>query len=380
MSIAKHHNEWLSLLEINGPFLGLKTLNSVFPQGLDALDSGVIGRLREDYEEWADSQRGLQADGALHFVWVRHVLRHLLRLDDRAVVDVREDCPAAWQVKTAEQEEALRPDFVVKHPREDEARLLIQVVPERQGLEKRLKHEGRPTDTTDPATRMMTLLRGSGVPLGLLTNGEAWMLVYAPAGESGTFVTWQAHLWFEERLTLRAFYSLLGGQRFFNVPPEERLPQLLADGSHEQHDVTDQLGRQVRQAVEILVQTLARVDQDARGELLADVSEAELYEAALTVMMRLVFLLSAEARGLLLLGDPIYDQHYAVSTLRGQLREAADAIGEEIIERRTDAWARLLATFRAVHGGIWHEDLRLPAYGGSLFNPNRFPSSEGRRR
>ncbi|MEL6854971.1 MAG: hypothetical protein AAFO83_07650, partial [Cyanobacteria bacterium J06607_13] len=77
-----------------------------------------------------------------------------------------------------------------------------------------------------------------------------------------------------------------------------------------------------------------------------------------------VFLFSAEERGLLLLGDPVYDQFYAVSTLREMLREQADQNGEEILERRQDAWCRLLAVFRAVYGGIGHEALRLPAYGG----------------
>ena len=49
-----------------------------------------------------------------------------------------------------------------------------------------------------------------------------------------------------------------------------------------------------------------------------------------------------------------------------------------MLERRFDAWSRLLATFRAVHGGIQHENLRLPANGGSLFDPDRFPFLEGR--
>ena len=66
-------------------------------------------------------------------------------------------------------------------------------------------------------------------------------------------------------------------------------------------------------------------------------------------MMRLVFLFSAEERGLLLLGDPLYDQHYAVSTLSELLRERADQHGEEILGHRHDAWCRLLATFRAVY-------------------------------
>ena len=68
------------------------------------------------------------------------------------------------------------------------------------------------------------------------------------------------------------------------------------------------------------MQALDRADQDRNRELLRDVKPQELYEAGLTVMMRLVFLLAAEERGLLLLGEPRYDSFYAVSTLRMQLR------------------------------------------------------------
>ncbi len=114
--------------------------------------------------------------------------------------------------------------------------------------------------------------------------------------------------------------------------------------------------------------------------LLKDVPENWLYDAALTIMMRLVFLFAAEERGLLHLGKPLYDDNYAVSTLQEQLQEVADQHGEEVLERRYDAWARLLATFRAVHGGIQHQDLLMPAYGGSLFDPDRYPFLEGRGR
>jgi len=98
------------------------------------------------------------------------------------------------------------------------------------------------------------------------------------------------------------------------------------------------------------------------------------------VMMRQVFLLSAEERGLLLLGELLYDRYYAVSTLQAQLREQADQSGEDVLERRHDAWSRLLAIFRVVYGGIEHQDLHLPAYGGHLFDPDRYPFLEGRAR
>ncbi len=133
----------------------------------------------------------------------------------------------------------------------------------------------------------------------------------------------------------------------------------------------------MRRSVEILVQDIDRLDADSSRDLLKVVSEKKLYEAAVTVMMRLVFLLSAEERGLLRLGQPEYDAAYAVSTLREQLREVADRQGEEVLQYRFDAWTRLLATFRAVYGGVQHEALKLPAYKGSLFDPDRFLFLEG---
>ena len=40
---------------------------------------------------------------------------------------------------------------------------------------------------------------------------------------------------------------------------------------------------------------------------------------------------------------------------------------------------RLLSTFRAVYGGVQHERMKLPAYSGNLFNPDRFMFLEGRK-
>ena len=186
-------------------------------------------------------------------------------------------------------------------------------------------------------------------------------------------------MWFDEPLTLRAFRSLLGVQRFFGVAADQTLESLLAASAQDQQEITDQLGLQVRHAVEILIQMIDRADQDSGGKLLGkEVPPSLLYEAALTVMMRLVFMLSAEERKLLPLDDSLYAENYAISTLRAQLRELADQQGEEVLERRYDAWSRLLAAFRAVHGGIRHERLNLPPYGGSLFDPDKYPFLEGR--
>ena len=255
------------------------------------------------------------------------------------------------------------------------ARLLIQTYPLKQKLSRVV--EGKPW-AASPDTRMMQLLHDTGVRIGLVTNGDQWMLVDAPKGETTGYASWYASLWLEEPKTLQAFRTLLGSYRFFGVPEEETLERLLAQSAQDQQEVTDQLGYQVRQAVEVLVQTIDRANRDSGGALLKGVPEDKLYEAALTVMMRLVFLFCAEERDLLLLGDELYDKNYSVSTLREQLRVTATNFGEEVLERRHDAWSRLLTTFRAVYGGIQHQRLKLPAYKGELFDPDRFPFLEGR--
>jgi len=66
MSIARHHAEWLSLLDISGPFVSLKVLANAFPQGLDAPDLDVARELRLAYEEWLDSALGNRPDPDIH--------------------------------------------------------------------------------------------------------------------------------------------------------------------------------------------------------------------------------------------------------------------------------------------------------------------------
>jgi hypothetical protein len=225
---------------------------------------------------------------------------------------------------------------------------------------------------------MAELLHATHVSLGLVTNGERFTLVYAEPGQPTGFADFRAELWFDERLTLRAFRDFLSAGALFNRPPEQTLDALYRRSLENQQEVSTTLGRQVRRAVEMFVAALDRADRESGRALLQGLPGEHIYEAALTLMMRLVFLFFAEERDLLPITNPIYRENYAVSTLHDQLREAADRLGEEVLERRYDAFPRLLAGFRAVHGGIVHDLAALPAYGGDLFDPDRFPFLEGR--
>lgn len=373
MSIAKHHAEWLSLIEVSGPFLSLPVLVQRFPQGMDAHDPEHARALRQVHEEWDQDQNGERPNRAIHRQWIDWVLKNTLDLGE--VLVEGQHTPQTLKADLPEHGETLRPDKVVMEPGGEKARLLIQTYPLKQKLGRVV--EGKPW-AASPDTRMMQLLHDTGVRLGLVTNGDQWMLVDAPKGETTGYASWFAPLWLEEPKTLQAFRTLLGLHRFFGVPEEETLERLLAQSAQDQQEVTDQLGYQVRKAVEVLVSSIDKANRDSGGTLLKGVPEAVLYEAALTVMMRLVFLFCAEERDLLLLGDELYDKNYAVSTLREQLRGTATDFGEEVLERRNDAWSRLLTTFRAVYSGVRHDRLKIPAYKGKLFDPDRFPFLEGR--
>ena len=375
------HNEWLSLIEISGPFLAEPVLDQAFPQGLEKIDSHKKKHFRQTYEEWReaiDNQDPLQEK--LHQEWINWVLKHGLEWDEDAE---EEDLKTAstvldgFALELPEHGLTLKPDSALFGNDQDKPYLLVKAYPPETNLNDVLAGDGW---STSPAERMSSLCRATGVRLGLLTNGEQWMLVDAPEGGIISYACWYARLWSQEPITLNAFFSLLNIRTVFNPfgLEDKKLPDLFEDSLKHQDEVTETLGEQVQRAVEVLIQSLDRINHDSDGKLLEGVEPAELYEAGLTFMMRLVFLLCAEERGLLLLGDETYEANYALSTLRMKLREEAGLHGEEVLSYRTNAWSRLLSIFRAVYGGVEHEGMRMPALGGSLFDPDRFPFLEGR--
>ena len=371
MTVSEKHAEWISLLEVSGSFLAVAVLEEAFPQGLDKVTTPFRQRIRSAYDEWRDAvdESDAQID-AIHREWLILVIRDFLEHDD-SILKSGADLPASLQYHDVQSDSTFRPDFAVMAG--DKAKLLISVTPPNTDLENSLPSASW---LASPAERLIALCRTCGVSVGLVTNGERWMVVSVPADGGSSRASWYARLWFQEAVTLQAFYSLLGVRRCFGQE-DQTLEALLQKSLGHQDEITDTLGEQVRRAVEVLVQALDRADIDRNRTLLKDVTPSQLFEAGLTVMMRLVVVLCAEERRLLLLGEPVYDQNYAISTLRSQLVEQASH-GLEILERRQDAWSRLLATFRGVYGGISHETLRLPPLGGSLFDPDRFPFLEGR--
>ncbi|MGW1491976.1 Eco57I restriction-modification methylase domain-containing protein [Streptomyces sp. NPDC002402] len=370
----RQHEEWLGLVTMDGPFLGIPALTRIWPQ-LDALDGPARRSLRLAHREW-------QAKPSVcHDAWIGYLLRDLLGWGDTLSED-----PALLgnlALSVPEHKETLTPSFAVIHPDASDASSAAPDSIPLLGLvcAPDVLPTGRQSGAAwaaSPADRLARLCLHHGIELGLITAGRWCTLVWAPREAAATYVTFDTADWGSaaDRTTVRAFVSLLSRRRFFSVPDEETLTFLLSNAEDRAEDLTESLGQQVKEAVELLVAAIGRMDREAREAGrpgLEKQSAAEVYKAALATQMRILFAFFAEEKGLLPADNPLYAQSYSAGGLCAQLEAQARDTSEEDLEQSTAAWHRLVALFHAIYQGVDHPDLRICGYDGSLFDPGRHP-------
>ena len=370
------HADWLALIDISGGFLDADILNEKCGPGLDRLPLATVQQITQFYAAWRNAVDTHDPElGEYHRAWLDAVYYNLLGYEQRDFkVPLSNGEGDLGGGASLEGPDGARFEATSAMMREGKIAFYIRECEPDQNLDD-IPQDGWNLSLTE---RMARLCRKNQVCLGLLTNGEQWRVVYSPADihESASHATWYARIWGQERETMHAFAMFMGVRRAFGSA-DERIEALIDASRKQQKSVSDTLETQVAHAIETLIRCLDRADIDRNRKLLAGVSEREVYEAALTVMMRLVFILCAEERKLLL-DNELYDAHYAATTLREQLLTDQAELGDAVLEIRHDAWTRLLALFRAIYGGIRYEDLRMPPLGGTLFDPDKYPFLEGR--
>ncbi|BCX17147.1 MAG: hypothetical protein KatS3mg117_0829 [Geminicoccaceae bacterium] len=320
----ERHREWLGFVQPVGLVFA--------PYVLANRQVGLELRPKE-IEPWRDRLAGL-LDEEGRACEPLAVFREVLEWPETALVEP----PVELDRHLRELEVTLRADRAVPAARGEPAGWLALVKVEEDDAAIDRPWQDAPDGWhASPHARFERLLRETGIAIGFLVTPRRLRLLYVPRGETSGHLDFVfAHmLGVAGRPILAAMRALLGHAHVRAGPPERRLSSLLRESRERQAEVSETLGRQVQEALGILldgfVAAARRADPEHGVATLA--ARDELYEALVTVMMRLVFLLYAEERGLVPAG-PVYEQSYSV-------------------------------------GGLF-------ARRGALFDPERFPILEGR--
>ncbi len=364
--VAEQHGDWLRLVDVSGPFLSLSAVQQAFPHGLEPEEQGSARLFSQALDELRTRDADVSAYSAFIDLVVRDILGYSGAHDQRGASIADLFAPQA-------DGGAVRPTALLGE-RENPARtILLVVAPRGESLVSLTDDDGGRSSWEE---RSRLLARATGIPCVLLTNGDVWTIVYAgDPDRPTTYARFIADVLSEDRVLFRAFSSLLSCDRLLGAGDAETLGALLASSKDEEIELTKQLGAQALRAVEMIVFALDLHDANHEGALSKYIemlyptrrSEEVLYEGAVVTLMRLMFLLAAEDRGLLPDDEP-WLESYAIGGLLLELRKEDEAV----LERRYDAWGRLGATFRAIFFGVEHDAVRLPGYGGDLFDPAKY--------
>ncbi|WP_035758456.1 Eco57I restriction-modification methylase domain-containing protein, partial [Granulicoccus phenolivorans] len=375
INATDQHRAWLDLVDTEGPFLAIPPLKRVWPQGMPSLEierKTVLMDARKNFEgAWEALDRTPESDSARDLyraardMWVETILREV----------------AGWAESLSWGEvpgvEAQSPNRVVTIRAQasligaDGIGALVHLIDPVDSLRQ------TPGDlwAASPIDRVEAMLRESKIPIGIVTDGRWWGLICAREGAMAASGIVDALTWIEEPRARDAFFALIGRQHLIGGNPNERLPVLFEESVAAAGEITEALGAQVRRAVELLIQSFSESVADARRRGMPDPLPQrthDSYEAAVTVMMRSIFLLFAEERGLLPSGE-LFEQGYGIARELERLLARETDESEEALDATSLTWHRLLATSQALYQGASFENLRMPAYGGSLFDPSRFP-------
>ncbi|VXC84502.1 Eco57I restriction-modification methylase domain-containing protein [Sphingomonas sp. AX6] len=300
------------------------------------------------------------------------------------------ELPEDLTISLRDGETVLAATHAVPTPNGEGWQLLVRVEAADVVLDKRGALDGW---EATPHQRFERLLRETGVGAGVLIGARATgrqdddptepelRLIVAPKGETSGWIAWPI-----ASLATVAGRGMLGGLKMlldrdalWTGAPQLRLPNVLAESRAAQADVSTRLSGQVLAALHELLRGFDASDP-ALVRALADRDPHQLYEGLLTILMRLIFILYAEDRGLMPSvtahgGAELYERGYSVGGLFVKLSDD-EALYPDTMDERRGAWGRLLALFRLIERG--HPSGFMQARGGKLFDEAAFPFMLGK--
>ena len=249
------------------------------------------------------------------------------------------------------------------------------------------RRSGMHGEETAPSTQMLRYLRRvedltqGGLRWGILSNGACWRLYWQGARSV-------SEQFFELDLAALLTPAAPGGDLFAPAPEARRhwlkvfalvfrraafLPGAERAASFHRYAVDEGRFHEERVAGDLSAKVFERVfPQLARAIAAAapDAPLAEVREAALVLLYRLLFILYAEDRDLLPVRDKRYDDYALRAKVRGDVGRRKDE-GDVFSESAARYWSAVDDLCRAIDSG--DASIGLPPYDGGLFDRARTP-------
>jgi len=180
-------------------------------------------------------------------------------------------------------------------------------------------------------------------------NGRCLRIVDAHRTWSRQYLEFDLEALSEDAVAQAALWHLLHAAALARTP--SRLDAAVDLSARQGANVCRALGSGVLAALERLLEAVTRR---------AERSSRQALEQSLTVVYRLLFLLFAEARGLVPIWHPVYRDRYTIASIVDALLAGRECRG---------IWPAVLAISRLAHSGCAAGTLTVTAFNGRLFAP-----------
>jgi type I restriction-modification system DNA methylase subunit len=228
-------------------------------------------------------------------------------------------------------------------------------------LDKKVKVD--PEDPQNPSLQISRYLWLTEVKWGILTDGRYWRLYER-----------------ETSKRLDIFYEIDLEDLVENGSPEDfkyfylffrrhAFPDFLEKVYKESIDYAEAVGEELKENVYQALKTLAQgflktPENDLKESYLKDI-----HDNSLIFLYRLLFILYAEHRGLLPVGEnQIYTESYSLDVFKKEIADKLDK-HETIATSTHGYWNKLKELFEIIN--IGNPELGVPPYNGGLFDPDK---------
>lgn len=207
---------------------------------------------------------------------------------------------------------------------------------------------------------------GAGVRWCFCFNGPSVRIFDARRTHSRRFAELDLGSVASDPATLAVVWHLLRATTFAPAAAGTALGDAVELSERYRSTVRESLQQGVHEALRHLTSAfVAATRRRHRGE--EPLAPSRAFDDALVVVYRVLFLLFAEARGLVPTWHPVYRDAYTVEALRPAV---------ETLQRPRGIWEALQAIARLAHRGCHAGSLHVPPFNGRLFSPLHAPLAD----